>query len=354
MKTHFYINSEDAWTAMLHAIKEAHTSIYWEIYIFQNDTLKTHDFVGAMEEAARRGVEVKLVADSFGSYNFDKKSISRLREAGAEIIFYNHPLWRTHRKLLIIDERIAFFGGVNIGDTYRKWTDLHVRTTAKRVIRGLLTTFARFYSHCGGTDESVLAFSKHARKRAHQYMGTRDVQDLIFEHLPNMGKRRLAHIYREQLTNAKKHITIVSPSFIPAPWLKKLLLLRVQEGVRVEIILPQSTSPKYLNPVHYLAARDLSKEGISFYFTKQMMHAKVLLIDGKIGLVGSQNLDPISFGLTMETGVFFHDKASLTKLRHIIYEWRTSATKYDPTLNSSRWYDPLVRIILRILSPLFY
>ena len=342
MTTSFYINSETAWTAMLRAIKNAKQSIYWEIYIFQNDTLATHDFVSALEERARAGVDVRLIADGFGSYLFDKESIKRLTDAGAEVIFYNHPFWRTHRKILVVDERIAFFGGVNVGDMYRKWTDLHVRSISKPVVRGLLITFARFYAHCGGKDENVLRHSQTASEKAAK-SSKLSVQELILEHLPNLGKRRLRKVYQEQLARAKESVTIVSPYFEPSQWLKKILKGLRERGVAVEVVLPLHSDPAYADLLNRDSAKELAPDGVRFYFTQQMMHAKALLVDNTVGLVGSQNVDPISFGLTMETGVFLRDEQSLSELRTIIDGWKEGAEQFDLGVHRNRWYlRPLV------------
>lgn len=329
----FYSSSESAWTAMLRSIRSAKTAIYWEIYIFNNDTLATHDFVGALTERAKAGVRVRIVADGFGSLMLDKTSIKRLTDAGAEVIFYNHPFWRTHRKILIVDDRILFLGGVNIGDSYRRWADLHVRITSRPVVRALLKTFARFYAHCGGTDPEVLKHSKAAQEKGATSDKT-NISQIIVEHLPNFGSRQLHDVYEEQLQKAKTSVTIVSPYFQPTGWLVRSLKKLAEQGVQVDIILPEHSDPRYADWVNREAVPSLVKSGVRFYFTKEMVHAKVLIIDRNLALVGSQNVDPISFWLTMETGVFIRDRRSLDDLQEIMEGWKNTARSYDPKLDS--------------------
>ncbi|MDP3955742.1 MAG: phosphatidylserine/phosphatidylglycerophosphate/cardiolipin synthase family protein [bacterium] len=352
MSTRFFNNSEDAWTAMLHSINTATTSIYWEAYIFQNDTIATHDFVSALEKKAQEGIDIVLVADGFGSYYFDKESLKRLKEAGAEVLFYKHPLWRTHRKILVIDNAIVFFGGVNISNQHRKWADLHVATTSKTTIKGLMITFARFYAVCGGKNTNILRHSEGARKKAQRASQEVEVQELIIEHLPNLGQKRLRPVYERLLNGAKRKVVFVTPYFVPARWMITLIKELLARDVIIEIVIPKHTNPGYIDAAHRVIAKELVPKGVRFYLTENMIHAKAFVIDDEMGLVGSQNVDPVSFGLTMETGVFFRDKESLKKLDHIIKKWMAGASPFSPELIQSHWYDPLISLLMKVVATL--
>lgn len=331
---------------MLAAIRRAEHSIYWEIYIFNNDTSLTHDFIAALEEKARRGVSVKIIADGFGSIWFNRATQMRLRDAGVEVLFYNHLFYRTHRKILVIDESIAFIGGVNISDEYRKWTDLHIRLTGSAV-RPLLVSLARFYELCGGRDARVLAYAHTSPLR----QKLRKTRMLVLEHWPNIGKPSFPKIYRQYIGEARKRVTIVTPYFIPPRWLSRALIDARALGVIVEVVLPIHTDPAYLDVFHRIFAKDLSSRDITFYFSPEMVHAKALIIDNEDAIVGSQNTDPLSFGITMEVGILFHDKNMLQDLVKIVSKWKESATLFNEDVYARRWYYPLIRGIARLLTP---
>ncbi len=332
---------------MLDAIKRAGHSIYWEIYIFNNDTRLTHDFIAALEAKASAGVSVKIVADGFGSLWFNRATQEKLRAAGAEVIFYNHILYRTHRKILIVDEKIAFIGGVNIGDEYRKWTDLHMRITGSAT-KPLLRSVARFYELCGGKDTRILAYAHASPLRQR----LRKTHMRILEHWPNLGQPTFPKEYRELIDEANSKIVIVTPYFIPPRWLSSALRAARGRNVSIDIVLPLHTDPRYINVFHRIFARELASTGITFHFSSDMIHAKALVIDEERAIVGSQNTDPVSFGVTMEVGVLFSDKKMLRDLNRIISLWKKSATIFNDDIYAERWYYPLARAFARLLTPI--
>ena len=132
MNYKFFTNSEKAWKAMFEAILNAKKSIYLEMYIFQND-MKEFDFFHLLKEKAKQGLQVKLILDSFGSAGLSDSAISELKEAGVEMLFLSYLLHRMHRKVLIVDERVAFIGGVNLHRDSRFWNDLMVKIKGKLV-----------------------------------------------------------------------------------------------------------------------------------------------------------------------------------------------------------------------------
>ena len=137
MRYRFYTTSEKAWDAMIGAIVKAQKSIFIEMYIFVDNT-DAHKFFEVLAEKAKEGVKVKVIIDSFGSQELSQKTIAKLKSAGVELLFFSYWLRHTHKKILIVDEKIAFLGGVNIHKLFQKWNDLQVRFTGpmvKSVIR---------------------------------------------------------------------------------------------------------------------------------------------------------------------------------------------------------------------------
>ena len=134
---------------MFKTIDHAQKSIYLEMYTFLDDTMESHDFIGKIKQKASQGVEIVIVADAFGSNGLKKETAAKIRENGIEFIFFSHWLRHIHRKILIVDEKIAFIGGVNIGRSFMNWNDLQLRVHGK-IVGKILRSFAYTYEMAGG------------------------------------------------------------------------------------------------------------------------------------------------------------------------------------------------------------
>src|SRR3989338_7537733 len=121
----FLTNSERAWRAMYEAISNAQKSIYLEMYIF-DDGMTEFDFFKLLLQKAKQGLKVKLIMDSLGSSGLSGEAVSELDKAGVEVLSLSYLLHRMHRKVLVVDELVAFVGGVNLHQNSRFWNDLMV------------------------------------------------------------------------------------------------------------------------------------------------------------------------------------------------------------------------------------
>ncbi len=148
-KHKFYNTSVKAWQGMYEAIQSARISVYMEMYIFLDD-IKEFDFVSLLIQKAKSGVQVKIILDAYGSMELNRKSIAQLKEAGIEVFFISYFWHRLHRKILIIDEQTAFFGGVNIHHSAKEWLDLMMEIRGK-IVERFVRIFARDYVLAGGS-----------------------------------------------------------------------------------------------------------------------------------------------------------------------------------------------------------
>lgn len=350
MKYQFYTTSAHAWRAMLTAIKGAKKSIYWESYIFQED-VKRPVFVNALKRKAEAGVVVKIIVDSFGSFFLKKSVIKELERAGAEVLFYNRliPWWnvtkfkywwfhRNHKKLLIVDEKTAFIGGVNLAKKMKNWIDLQVELQGAAV-RYLLKSFVSSYKLSGGRDEIKypLLFKKGEVR--------------VFHHSPLTEKSILKKYYKESLKTAKKTIVIVTPYFFPQSWLIKSLRRAIKRGVKIEVILPSQSDYRTADLASYYLASLIYRPGIKFFFIKKMNHAKVLMIDDKEAMVGSQNIDAMSFDYNLEGGVVFREKDMIKQLKIIIDKWKKDSRELVFDNNKRKWYQRLIMATILWLTP---
>ncbi len=322
---------------MFEAIAGAAKSIFLEMYIFADDT-ETHHFFDILKQKARDGVKVKLVVDAFGSSALRTEDVARLREAGVEIHFFSYWLRHTHKKILVVDGKIAFLGGVNISKSFRKWNDLQVRLSG-RIARGVIRSFARSYRDCGGQDQEVLSYLR--RKNFLQQTRIKFFGRQYFA-----LKSPLARHYRAKLSDAKESVIIVTPYFAPRRWLVGVLHQAVLRGVRVEVLLPRHTDHPIFDRMNYIFIPKLHALGVVFYLHPEMNHAKALFLDGREGMVGSHNIDPFSFSSNTEAGVVFTDKKMVEELGKIIEEWKSVSEVFTPSMYRPDWFDRLLRSLV--------
>lgn len=325
---------------MLAAIAAAKRSIYIEMYIFVDNT-ETHHFFDVLKQKARSGVKVKLILDSLGSNDLHEDDVAELRDAGVELLFFSYWLRHTHKKILIVDEEVAFLGGVNINKLFRKWNDLQVKLSGP-IVKSVLRSFAKSYRACGGCDIVLRAIGHHKLRFLEQ------AKIWFLEQQQLTRKNPLAKLYRDKLKSAQGSIVIVTPYFAPRRWLVGILHQAVLRGVRVEILVPQKTDNRFANWVNYLYLSKLAPLGIKFYLHPEMNHAKALLIDGREGMVGSNNIDPLSFDYLLEAGAVFTDPEMVAELSTIVDGWRCVSNLFIPATHSPTWLDCLFMPIVGI------
>lgn len=345
MKYRFYTTSKKAWDGMLKSISEAKTSIYLEMYILLDDTTETHDFLGLLKDKARSGLEVIIIADAFGSRELKNSSINSLREAGVEFNFFSHLLKRTHRKILIIDNKTAFLGGVNIEEKTRDWRDLQLKLSGK-IIKPIIKSFAYCYKMAGGKRVSVLQYNDHSFPKR--------IQSWLVDTWSNTQHSYfLSNYYRTKIIEAQKSITIVTPYLVPPRWLMALLDGAIRRGVFVEIIMPHNTDYRVLNKINYINTCRLTSLGVKCYFLPVMNHAKLMLVDDEEGVIGSQNFDFLSFGINMEVGIFFRQKNIISSLIHLLNKWKKESILFESKDHKASWWDNFLIFIFKFFYPIF-
>lgn len=336
---------------MRDAIVSAKESIYWESYIFINDALG-REFLTLLKEKAGEGVQVKLILDNIGSFQVFSSFVDELAAHGVEVLYFNRlfPWWnparlrmgwltRTHRKMLIVDGKIGFIGGVNIGGRYRRWHDLQLEVRGN-VVRSFVKSFVKSYRICGGVSRLIIPPRTLTR------------MDVVFlDHWPARRKNILKAYYKKACAAAEKRIVIATPYFVPHHWLIKLLRNAVLRGVAVEVILPQATDIRLLDLANKVFAGLGARDGLRFFFVPEMIHAKALLVDDREGMVGSMNIDAWSFDYNVESSVAFRDGQMVKDLRSVLARWKSIAQPYT-SLTPRRWYHALLEFLFNVAQPI--
>ncbi|MCX6824582.1 MAG: phosphatidylserine/phosphatidylglycerophosphate/cardiolipin synthase family protein [candidate division SR1 bacterium] len=341
MKYKIYSKTKKFLDSLQEDIYNAKTSIYIEMYIFGDDDKKPYNFVDALIEKAQQGVHVVLVLDAFGSKELKETTIQKMQKAKIEIHFFSNRLRRTHRKLVMIDEKIAFFGGANIKKSTKHRLDLQIRIKGKISIKPFLKTFAYTYKMSGGTNRKITAYARKGFFKK--------IKSFLMENLPGHKMYRLTDYYREKMIHAKKSIKITTPYFMPPRWMIALLDNAQRRGVNVEIMIPYDTDIKMLNKINYYYISLLTDMGITFYAIKQMNHAKMMIIDDNEGVVGSQNIDHLSFSHNFEIGAFFKQKELVNILIDVFNGRKKKSVSYTTLDIRLTLRDRFVRAIYRAI-----
>ncbi|MFA6547517.1 MAG: phosphatidylserine/phosphatidylglycerophosphate/cardiolipin synthase family protein [Candidatus Magasanikbacteria bacterium] len=327
----FFRTTADALQGMREGILGARESIYWEIYSLIDDETGA-PFVELLCQKAKAGLEVKVIIDAIGSFELSRLSISRLRGAGVDVVCYNSllpslslcgwvgSLWcRNHRKILVLDREVVFIGGVNVGDMYSKWDDLHVRTTG-RIVTPLLRSFAKSYVHGGGDKKKIKHLLRPRIKKEWQDLKMRCK---FFLHSPVKTKSsRAKNIFLNALSHAKTGFNLMTPYFVPDKNFFKMVSAAKERGVKVDLFLPLVPDYKFLEWVSGLYSKMAHKHGCNVYLSTKMNHGKAMTVDNQVGFVSSINFTHRSFFANEEAGILFHDEPMINDLNLIFEDLR--------------------------------
>jgi cardiolipin synthase len=309
--------------AMLEAIRAAVNSINMECYIFQDGRI-ADQFIDALAERARNGVNVTIVVDAIGSFNMWGRPVARLRAAGCRIQSYQSLRWyslhrinnRTHRELLIIDGRIAFAGGAGIADWWaypkdgraRPWRDTMARIEGP-VVAALQGVAAENWLECCG---EILTGADYFPSLSPQAETTA----FVVKSSPSDRATASRVAFQLLMEGADATVRISTPYFLPDRALRRALVNIARRGVRVTILVPgRETDQKWVRLASRRSWGSLLKAGIRiFEYRGAMTHAKVLLVDDLWAVIGTTNIDNRSFEHNDEVNVAMRDPAVAARL----------------------------------------
>ncbi len=316
-----YTFGMDLYDAMLEAIEGASQQILLESYIWKGDETGER-FKQALTEAAGRGVEVFAIYDGFANLivapHF-KRFAPRVRVLRYPVytagwrFFDLRRYGRDHRKILVVDEEVAFVGGYNIGSAYAtEWRDTHVRVTGPGVW-DLKRAFADFWNLNRGTHKQAVG-----RPLLLQSPSDWEPRIRVHRNVPRQWMFPIRSMYIEAISRAYHHIYMTHAYFIPDPDFVQALTVAARRGVDVRLLLPAVSNhvvADWLSRGYY---DQLLTSGVRiFLFQGAMVHAKTSTIDGRWSTVGTANLDRLSMTGNYEINVEFIDPAMASKMEEI-------------------------------------
>jgi len=305
------VNGDEIFPSMLAAIWSARSTISFESYIYWSGAVGKA-FADALAERARAGVRVHLLLDWIGSNKIDPQQLALMERAGVEVRRFHEPRWyhlarmnnRTHRKLLIVDGRIGFTGGVGIADEWSghaqdpsHWRDTHFRAEGPVVAQMQAVFMDNWVKVTGNVLHGPGYFP------AVDAAGTSRGQ--VFSSSPEGGSESMRLMYLLAITAAARSIDLSSAYFVPDDLTLRTLVAAARRGVRVRIITPgEHMDAETVRRASRAAWGDLLQAGVAiFEYQPTMYHCKVMIVDGLWVSVGSTNFDNRSFSLNDEANL---------------------------------------------------
>ena len=348
--------------ALEEKILETKHHIHLEYYIWEPDKVGTH-FRDLLAAAARRGVEVRVLYDGMGSPNVNKKFWAPLREAGAEVLTFN-PVritritfgnFRTHRKIAICDGLTGFLGGINLHDPASAtrsgtgaWRDQHARIDGEPVHR-IQRLFLENWNYSRG------AFKLNDANAEKYFPAARIAKGVAMQIIasgPDDTNAPMHAFFLAALSTARERVLIETPYLIPDEPLEAALRIADLRGVDVQVIVPKQGDSKIVTAASHTYCDSLRKAGIKVYeYGPPMMHAKTMVVDNTVAIVGTANLDNRSFRLNFEIAGAFYDAKIIARLVERFEEDRDAAKPFRNRRRPEK-LTVFLESIARLTSPI--
>ncbi|GAA2155013.1 phospholipase D-like domain-containing protein [Kitasatospora kazusensis] len=335
-------NGDEIFPAMLQAIREAQYTVDMTTFVYWRGDI-ARQFAHVLAARAAEGIRVRLLLDGFGSRLIEQDLLDLMDAAGVQVAWFRRPVWlsplkqnhRCHRKLLVVDARTAFTGGVGIAEEWcgdarnpREWRDTHVQVRGPAV-DGIAAAFAQNWAEC--RDDGL--YDAADRFGEHEQPGGCVVQ--VVRGSASVGWQDMQTLLRVVIASAEERLRLATAYFAPDRYFIDLLCAAASRGVQVEILLPGPHTDKR---VCQLAGErffeDLTACGVKIsQFQPTMMHAKVITVDGIAALVGSTNFNRRSLDHDEEIMLAAIDESFTARLDQHFDE---DLARSEP-LNPARW-----------------
>lgn len=351
-------NGDEIFPAMLAAIDGATQNVDFLTFVYWEGEIADR-FAETLAKKAAEGVTVRVLLDAFGALPMEKALLDQMENAGAHVIWFRPlarwKIWksdnRTHRKILICDDRIAFTGGVGIAQEWEgnarnpeEWRETHFKIQGPAV-RGIKSAFVENWIEATDALNTDLFHN-------HDVPTTGNTSLQVLRTSASVRWSDIVLLYQTLLSSAKKKIHICTAYFNPDHALVDILCKKAEEGVDVKIILPGEHTDKRVSKI---AAEDifepLLKSNIElYYYQKTMMHAKVLLVDDEVSCFGSANFNHRSMLKDDEINLVAIDKALNAQLdghfeEDLSHAERVTRQRWKRRSLGRKIYESVIRLV---------
>lgn len=359
-----YADGKEKFRAVIEDIEKATHHIHVQYYIFKMDDVGKRIY-NALIKKAQEGVEVKVIYDDLGSRKLKKKHFKELIAAGGQVEAFFSSFFtllnprinfRNHRKLVIIDGKIGYIGGFNVGNEYAcldetigYWRDTHLRIEGHSVY-GMQSHFL-FDWHQARNEETV--------KDEETYFPSFDVDSTtpvqIVSSGPDSDYESIKNSYIRMILSAKKYVYIQSPYFVPDEAFFHAIQIAASSGVDVRIMTPAVTDHPFVYGANSAYGGELLESGGRvFRYEKGFLHAKMIVIDDEIAMIGTANIDVRSFSLNFEINAILYDEKIAIECRELFeadekVSFEMTEERYEKRGNWTKVREAVSRLLSPIL-----
>jgi cardiolipin synthase len=343
------VNGNEIFPTMLKAIREATNTITFETYIWESGEIGS-EFMNAFIERAKAGVKIHVIVDGLGTLKLKNKDMDAMKDAGVHFVKLGRDTWyklklsinhRTHRKLMVVDGRIGFIGGVCIADRWLgdgekdHWRDTHFRMEGPAV-RQMQGVFAENWLQ---TTSVVLQGADYFPDNPSLNDAHANVQ--CFKSGPKDGEENARLVYLLAIAAARKHILLSHAYFVPDDLAVKELIAARKRGVEIEIIVPFKNDSSVGKAASRARWGKLAEAGVKFYeYRKSLYHCKVMVVDDVFVTAGSVNFDNRSFRLNDEANMnVLDEKFAADQIKIFNADKQNCSELTAAMLNARPWYS---------------
>ncbi len=359
-----FIDGDDKFEALMEDLRNAKEFIHLQYYIIKNDVL-FHRIKEILVEKAAQGVEVRVLFDAMGCRTVNHRHWKELNAQGVMTAEFFPAIlrrlqwrinYRNHRKIVVIDNKVAYVGGFNIGKEYINldkkfghWRDTHLRIQGSAVL-GLQLRFILDWNYAAR--ENLL---QNAKLFEGMESGKRDFCEMqIISSGPDNTVQQIHDNYLRLITKAEKSIYIQTPYFIPDEAILNALMIAVRSGIEVNIMIPCMPDHPFVYWATYSYIGDMVMAGANCYtYNNGFLHSKGMVVDDKVLCYGTANMDIRSFSLNFEVNAIIYDRKKALEMIEIFQEDLKVCEHITKDFYAGR--KLLIRVkeqICRLLSPL--
>lgn len=364
-RVNIFDNGNDKFEALLADISRAKSFINIEYYIIADDKIGNR-ISQALVERARAGVKIRIIYDSVGSFKTPGKFFKKLKKEGIEAYpffevafppFGTRVNWRNHRKIVIIDGRVGYIGGMNIADRYVDggksfdvWRDLHLRITGPGVA-ALQQSFAVDWNYMGQPliEDETTPDSPDTNHVADNGVGIQ-----LLTGGPVNQWMNLTLMFQQAISSAKTRVWLQTPYFLPTEGLLHALQIASLSKVDVRIMLPRRSDSDMLRWASFSYIQECLRAGIKVYlYDKGMLHSKAIIVDDDFATVGSTNFDFRSFEHNFEANLLVYSKEFNAALRARFIADQRDCLRVNPGIWRQRPYlEKGLESVMRLFAPI--
>lgn len=356
-----FTNGKDKFDAFKKDLREAQRYIHIQYYIIENDKIG-NEVADILKEKVKEGVKVRILYDHVGSFHFDMSYFKKLRKAGVDVFpfmkitfpeFANRINWRNHRKIVVIDGKIGYIGGMNIADRYIDggkmgyWRDTHLRVTGD-IVAALQVSFAIDWNF----------MKRELLEEKIETLPPSSFNNPVAMQLVTSGPTsqwvNMAFVFQKAIDSARKCIYIQTPYFLPSDSLLKALQVAALSKVDVRLMIPRKPDSILLRYASYSYVKQCLDAGIKIYFYEPgMLHSKVVVVDDDFVTAGSTNFDFRSFEHNFESNVLLYSEEFNQRMKDVMLADMQQCTRISLRYWRKRpvWQKALESIV-RLFGPL--